>query len=130
MMSTLSAGVGRTGTFIAIDRLIFQIESENVVDVFGIVHDLRMHRPLMVQTEVGHSHTACCHDGHSARFLWRLHFIFVSLQDQYVFLNYCAMDIIRSRTGTNVDLIYQNCAALSIYENVVPKTGFLKSGYA
>lgn len=49
----LSAGVGRTGTFIAIDRLIFQIERENVVDVYGIVHDLRMHRPLMVQTEVG-----------------------------------------------------------------------------
>ncbi|XP_070687308.1 receptor-type tyrosine-protein phosphatase eta-like [Pempheris klunzingeri] len=95
-----SAGVGRTGTFIAIDRLIFQIERENIVDVYGIVHDLRMHRPLMVQTE-----------------------------DQYVFLNQCAMDIIRSRTGTNVDLIYQNTAALSIYENVVPKKGFPRNGY-
>uniref|UniRef100_A0A3Q0TE71 protein-tyrosine-phosphatase n=1 Tax=Amphilophus citrinellus TaxID=61819 RepID=A0A3Q0TE71_AMPCI len=81
------AGVGRTGTFIAIDRLIFQIERENTVDVYGIVHDLRMHRPLMVQTE-----------------------------DQYVFLNQCALDIIRSRTGTNVDLIYQNASA--IYENI------------
>lgn len=50
---SLSAGVGRTGTFIAIDRLIFQIERENTVDVYGTVHDLRMHRPLMVQTEVG-----------------------------------------------------------------------------
>lgn len=47
-----SAGVGRTGTFIAIDRLIYQIENENMVDVYGIVYDLRMHRPLMVQTEV------------------------------------------------------------------------------
>lgn len=47
-----SAGVGRTGTFIAIDRLIYQIENENTVDVYGIVYDLRMHRPLMVQTEV------------------------------------------------------------------------------
>uniref|UniRef100_A0A3Q2DQM6 protein-tyrosine-phosphatase n=1 Tax=Cyprinodon variegatus TaxID=28743 RepID=A0A3Q2DQM6_CYPVA len=83
------AGVGRTGTFIAIDRLIFQIERENIVDVYGIVHDLRMHRPLMVQTE-----------------------------DQYVFLNQCALDIIRARTGNNVDLIYQNTAAISIYENV------------
>nr|XP_046249269.1 receptor-type tyrosine-protein phosphatase beta-like isoform X6 [Scatophagus argus] len=95
-----SAGVGRTGTFIAIDRLIFQIERENIVDVYGIVYDLRMHRPLMVQTE-----------------------------DQYVFLNQCAMDIIRARTGTNVDLIYQNTAALSIYENVEPKKGFPKNGY-
>ncbi|XP_034734384.1 receptor-type tyrosine-protein phosphatase eta [Etheostoma cragini] len=94
-----SAGVGRTGTFIAIDRLIFQIERENIVDVYGIVHDQRMHRPLMVQTE-----------------------------DQYVFLNQCAMDIIRSRTGTNVDLIYQNTGALSIYENIDPKKGFPKKG--
>lgn len=93
-----SAGVGRTGTFIAIDRLIFQIERENTVDVFGIVHDLRMHRPLMVQTE-----------------------------DQYVFLNQCALDIIRSRTGTNVDLIYQNTAA--IYENIGPKKGAPKNGH-
>ncbi|TRY85789.1 hypothetical protein DNTS_014591 [Danionella cerebrum] len=86
-----SAGVGRTGTFIAIDRLIFQIERDGVVDVFGVIHDLRMHRPLMVQTE-----------------------------DQYVFLNQCAMDIIKSRTGNNVDLIYQNTAALTIYENFEP----------
>lgn len=49
---SFSAGVGRTGTFIAIDRLIYQIENENTVDVYGIVYDLRMHRPLMVQTEV------------------------------------------------------------------------------
>ncbi|KAM9495154.1 receptor-type tyrosine-protein phosphatase eta [Clarias gariepinus] len=84
-----SAGVGRTGTFIALDHLTFQIERESMVDIYGIVHDMRMHRTLMVQTE-----------------------------DQYVFLNQCASDIIKSRTGTNVDLIYQNAAAFSIYENV------------
>lgn len=55
-----SAGVGRTGTFIAIDRLIFQIERENIVDVYGTVHDLRMHRPLMVQTEVGGKKSKVC----------------------------------------------------------------------
>ncbi|CAL8376120.1 unnamed protein product [Arctogadus glacialis] len=87
-----SAGVGRTGTFIAIDRLIFQIERESVVDVYGTIHDLRMHRTLMVQTE-----------------------------DQYVFLNQCALDIIRSRTGTNVDLIYQNTDAMCLYENIEPR---------
>ncbi|XP_041966844.1 receptor-type tyrosine-protein phosphatase beta-like [Alosa sapidissima] len=86
-----SAGVGRTGTFIAIDRIIFQIERESVVDVFGIVYDMRMHRALMVQTE-----------------------------DQYVFLNQCALDVIKSRMGTNVDLIYQNTEAINIYENVKP----------
>uniref|UniRef100_A0A673HG49 protein-tyrosine-phosphatase n=1 Tax=Sinocyclocheilus rhinocerous TaxID=307959 RepID=A0A673HG49_9TELE len=47
-----SAGVGRTGTFIAIDHLIFQVERDSMVDIYGIVNDMRMHRPLMVQTEV------------------------------------------------------------------------------
>ncbi|KTG33429.1 hypothetical protein cypCar_00041578, partial [Cyprinus carpio] len=50
-----SAGVGRTGTFIAIDHLIFQIERDSMVDIYGIVNDMRMHRPLMVQTEVRYS---------------------------------------------------------------------------
>ncbi|XP_051739166.1 receptor-type tyrosine-protein phosphatase eta isoform X5 [Ctenopharyngodon idella] len=83
-----SAGVGRTGAFIAIDHLIFQIERDSMVDVYGIVTDMHMHRPLMVQTE-----------------------------EQYVYLHQCAYDIIRSRTGTKVDLIYQNTAAPPIYEN-------------
>nr|XP_038035872.1 receptor-type tyrosine-protein phosphatase eta isoform X9 [Anas platyrhynchos] len=87
-----SAGVGRTGTFIAIDRLIQQIEMENTVDVYGVVYDLRMHRPLMVQTE-----------------------------DQYVFLNQCVMDIIRSQKDKKTDLIYQNTTAMAIYENFTPE---------
>nr|XP_036874707.1 receptor-type tyrosine-protein phosphatase eta isoform X2 [Manis javanica] len=96
-----SAGVGRTGTFIAIDRLIYQIENENTVDVYGIVFDLRMHRPLMVQTE-----------------------------DQYVFLNQCVLDIIRSQKDSKVNLIYQNTTAMTIYENLTPVTAFGKTnGY-
>ncbi|KAG9461471.1 hypothetical protein GDO78_016788 [Eleutherodactylus coqui] len=47
-----SAGVGRTGTFITLDRIIKQIEAEDRIDVYGTVYDLRMHRLLMVQTEV------------------------------------------------------------------------------
>ncbi|NXF01737.1 PTPRJ phosphatase, partial [Smithornis capensis] len=96
-----SAGVGRTGTFIAIDRLIQQMEMENIVDVYGVVYDLRMHRPLMVQTE-----------------------------DQYVFLNQCVMDIIRSQKEKKTDLIYQNVTAMAIYENFTPGPGFGKAnGY-
>ena len=41
-------------------------------------------------------------------------------QDQYVFLNQCALDVIKSRMGTNVDLIYQNTGAMNIYENLKP----------
>ncbi|NXI97651.1 PTPRJ phosphatase, partial [Psophia crepitans] len=96
-----SAGVGRTGTFIAIDRLIQQMEMENTVDVYGVVYDLRMHRPLMVQTE-----------------------------DQYIFLNQCVMDIIRSQKDKKTDLIYQNMTAMAIYENFTPGPGFGKAnGY-
>ncbi|MBN3289777.1 PTPRJ phosphatase, partial [Polypterus senegalus] len=47
-----SAGVGRTGTLIALDHVIHQIDRTNSVNVYKIVCDLRMHRPLMVQSEV------------------------------------------------------------------------------
>uniref|UniRef100_A0ABM5F8R6 protein-tyrosine-phosphatase n=1 Tax=Pogona vitticeps TaxID=103695 RepID=A0ABM5F8R6_9SAUR len=86
-----SAGVGRTGTFIALDRLIHQMEVENTVDVYGVVYDLRMHRSLMVQTE-----------------------------DQYIFLNQCVLDIIKSKKEAKTDLIYQNTNAMAIYENFTP----------
>jgi len=49
-----SAGVGRTGTFIALDVLQQQLEREDVVDVFAVVYQMRMSRVLMVQTEVGY----------------------------------------------------------------------------
>ncbi|KAM5138236.1 uncharacterized protein ACMZJ9_016836 [Mantella aurantiaca] len=87
-----SAGVGRTGTLIALDRIIKQIEDEDKVDVYGVVYDLRMHRDLMVQTE-----------------------------NQYVFLNQCARDFINTRNNPNPESqnsesIYQN--ADTIYQNV------------
>ncbi|NXX48435.1 PTPRV phosphatase, partial [Tricholaema leucomelas] len=44
------AGVGRTGTFLALDRLLLQMRQEKAVDIFGAVHTLRMSRYLMVQT--------------------------------------------------------------------------------
>uniref|UniRef100_A0A8C5R2U5 protein-tyrosine-phosphatase n=1 Tax=Leptobrachium leishanense TaxID=445787 RepID=A0A8C5R2U5_9ANUR len=78
-----SAGVGRTGTLIALDRGIRQIEAEDQVDVRGIVRDLRMHRNIMVQTE-----------------------------GQYIFLHKCVLDYIQIKTNPKPDLIYHNTNAI------------------
>ena len=47
-----SAGVGRTGTFIAADHLLQHIKKEPHVDIYGLVYKMRKQRMMMVQTEV------------------------------------------------------------------------------
>ena len=47
-----SAGVGRTGTLIAIDVAIEQANKEGLIDIPGIVNRLRQQRMKMIQTEV------------------------------------------------------------------------------
>ena len=39
-----SAGVGRSGTFIALDRILQQIKRSDIVDIFGIVYNMRKER--------------------------------------------------------------------------------------
>uniref|UniRef100_A0A4W6D1H1 protein-tyrosine-phosphatase n=1 Tax=Lates calcarifer TaxID=8187 RepID=A0A4W6D1H1_LATCA len=63
-----SAGVGRTGTFIALDRVLQQLDSKGTIDLYGCVFDLRLHRQHMVQTEC-----------------------------QYTFLHQCVRDVLRAR---------------------------------
>ncbi|TSZ83246.1 Receptor-type tyrosine-protein phosphatase beta [Bagarius yarrelli] len=63
-----SAGVGRTGTFIVLDRALQQLDSRGAVDIYGCVFDLRLHRTHMVQTEC-----------------------------QYVYLHQCVRDVLRAR---------------------------------
>ncbi|XP_054617384.1 receptor-type tyrosine-protein phosphatase beta [Dunckerocampus dactyliophorus] len=63
-----SAGVGRTGTFIALDRALQQLDAKGSVDLYGCVFDLRLHRQHMVQTE-----------------------------NQYAFLHQCVRDVLRAR---------------------------------
>ncbi|XP_041973305.1 tyrosine-protein phosphatase 10D isoform X2 [Aricia agestis] len=47
-----SAGVGRSGTFIALDRALQQLAAgADTLDIFGMVHALRRERVWMVQTE-------------------------------------------------------------------------------
>ena len=61
VLITSSAGVGRSGTFIAIDHILQRIEMvdkrtdaprHDSIDVYGIVCEMRKNRPHMVQTEV------------------------------------------------------------------------------
>uniref|UniRef100_A0A8C9SUF9 protein-tyrosine-phosphatase n=1 Tax=Scleropages formosus TaxID=113540 RepID=A0A8C9SUF9_SCLFO len=63
-----SAGVGRTGTFIALDRVLQQLDSKDTLDIYSNVFDLRLHRSHMVQTEC-----------------------------QYVYLYQCVRDVLRAR---------------------------------
>ncbi|KAJ3596703.1 hypothetical protein NHX12_003107 [Muraenolepis orangiensis] len=63
-----SAGVGRTGTFIVLDRVLQQLDTKDTVDIYGAVFDLRLHRSHMVQTE-----------------------------GQYAYLHQCVRDVLRAR---------------------------------
>ena len=51
MVFIFSAGVGRTGTFIALDILTEQGQTLDYVDPFGCVTTLRNQRVSMVQTK-------------------------------------------------------------------------------
>ncbi|CAF94630.1 unnamed protein product, partial [Tetraodon nigroviridis] len=79
-----SAGVGRTGTIIALDVLLQQLQNQKAVGVYALVHRMRLHRSNMVQTE-----------------------------SQYVFLHQCIVDCLqRDKTEEglyeNADIIYTN----------------------
>ena len=47
-----SAGVGRTGTYMALDTLLGQLEDKAESDVCSLVIDMRMRRTEMVQSLV------------------------------------------------------------------------------
>uniref|UniRef100_A0AAR2L812 protein-tyrosine-phosphatase n=1 Tax=Pygocentrus nattereri TaxID=42514 RepID=A0AAR2L812_PYGNA len=67
-----SAGVGRTGTFITLDRVLQQLDTKDTVDIYGAVFDMRLHRSHMVQTE-----------------------------SQYTYLHQCVRDVLRARKLRN-----------------------------
>ena len=48
----ISAGVGRTGTFIALDTLLQHVNDHDWIDIYSVACEMRQHRNHMVQTEV------------------------------------------------------------------------------
>ena len=52
MSFLISAGVGRTGTYIVLDNVLDQIEAEGVMDIDGAIFKARNQRMKMVQTKV------------------------------------------------------------------------------
>ncbi|KAM9424713.1 receptor-type tyrosine-protein phosphatase H-like isoform 3-T3 [Pholidichthys leucotaenia] len=84
-----SAGVGRTGTIIALDVLLQQLQKKRAVGINDFVRKMRMNRPHMVQTE-----------------------------SQYVFLHQCIMDSLQTNKNfdecvyENADMIYENATVL------------------
>uniref|UniRef100_G3SSF8 Receptor-type tyrosine-protein phosphatase H n=1 Tax=Loxodonta africana TaxID=9785 RepID=G3SSF8_LOXAF len=85
-----SAGVGRTGTLIALDVLLRQLECEGLLGPFNFVRKMRESRPSMVQTEA-----------------------------QYVFLHQCILRFLQQspRAPEKKGVIYENMVDL-LYENV------------
>ncbi|XP_048372675.1 receptor-type tyrosine-protein phosphatase H [Sphaerodactylus townsendi] len=87
-----SAGVGRTGTFIALDTLLSQAQKEGQIGVYSFVQRMRMNRPLMIQTE-----------------------------SQYVFLHQCLLDRIQLPPPEDSEKVpctsvYENILAFQDYE--------------
>ncbi|XP_041442217.1 phosphatidylinositol phosphatase PTPRQ-like [Xenopus laevis] len=77
-----SAGVGRTGLFVALDHLVQHINHHDFVDIYGLVAELRSERMCMVQNLA-----------------------------QYIFLHQCVVDLLASK-GSSQPISFLNYSAL------------------
>ncbi|XP_071622442.1 phosphatidylinositol phosphatase PTPRQ [Heliangelus exortis] len=82
MVVHCSAGVGRTGVFIALDHLTQHVNDHDFVDIYGLVAELRSERMCMVQNLA-----------------------------QYIFLHQCVLDLLSSK-GSSQPICFVNYSAL------------------
>ncbi|XP_067415990.1 phosphatidylinositol phosphatase PTPRQ isoform X4 [Emydura macquarii macquarii] len=82
MVVHCSAGVGRTGVYIALDHLTQHIDDHDFVDIYGLVAELRSERMCMVQNLA-----------------------------QYIFLHQCVLDLLTSK-GSSQSICFVNYSAL------------------
>ncbi|KAM6288701.1 phosphatidylinositol phosphatase PTPRQ [Spheniscus humboldti] len=82
MVVHCSAGVGRTGVYIALDHLTQHVNDHDFVDIYGLVAELRSERMCMVQNLA-----------------------------QYIFLHQCVLDLLTSK-GSSQPICFVNYSAL------------------
>ncbi|XP_075352394.1 phosphatidylinositol phosphatase PTPRQ [Mycteria americana] len=82
MVVHCSAGVGRTGVYIALDHLTQHVNDHDFVDIYGLVAELRSERMCMVQNLA-----------------------------QYIFLHQCVLDLLTSK-GISQPICFVNYSAL------------------
>uniref|UniRef100_A0A8C9N2D6 Phosphatidylinositol phosphatase PTPRQ n=1 Tax=Serinus canaria TaxID=9135 RepID=A0A8C9N2D6_SERCA len=82
MVVHCSAGVGRTGVYIALDHLTQHVNDHDFVDIYGLVAELRRERMCMVQNLA-----------------------------QYIFLHQCVLDLLTTK-GSSQPLCFVNYSAL------------------
>uniref|UniRef100_A0A0R3S234 Protein-tyrosine-phosphatase n=1 Tax=Elaeophora elaphi TaxID=1147741 RepID=A0A0R3S234_9BILA len=88
-----SAGVGRSGTFIALDRLIQCVAKNLPLDVFGIVYEMRLDRCHMVQNE-----------------------------QQYIFIHHCLLYVLETEYETAKNLTDNNLSQIGSEEGTITST--------
>ncbi|EFO24598.2 hypothetical protein LOAG_03887, partial [Loa loa] len=94
-----SAGVGRSGTFIALDRLIQCVAKSLPLDVFGIVYEMRLDRCHMVQNE-----------------------------QQYIFIHHCLLYVLEAEYDTAKNLIGNNSSQTGNDEKTITSTFLSDNG--
>lgn len=114
--------MGRTGTLIALDVLLRQLEREGVVGPYGYVRKMRGSRPLMVQTEVIGFLEGCrwgaLEQAQAKEGTPDLPLLLPTPQAQYVFLHHCILRFLQQpapapakEVAADENLIYENVAA-------------------
>ena len=104
--------MGRTGTFIAIDAALKQVQKEGVVDIYNTIEKLRYQRPHMVQTLV------CAKP---------IYFVAttICLQEQYMFIHDAILESITcGNTQINVMNLQKVVNKLKQRDQTTSLTGF------
>lgn len=84
-----SAGIGRTGTFIALDYLLEEGAAEQMIDVKGYVTSLRHQRGKAIQTYVSLLSASLFNVNDSTYILKQFFFQIRSTENNFIFLFNC-----------------------------------------